>query len=97
MSFSTLMSSLSSLNFLGSPLPDLSRRSHLRALGGLQHDIAAGDVGRDVGVAQFFEARLKRRHRELVLAAHIDAAQEDDIARHERRAPFAGRAPRRGP
>src|SRR6476646_653385 len=49
---------------------------------GAQHHIAAGDVRRHVREAELLQEATELRHRYFVLAAHVDAAEEDEIALH---------------
>ena len=52
-----------------------------RSAGAHDH-VAAGDVGRDLRVAMRLEELAQRRHRHLVPATDVDAAQEDEVSSH---------------
>ena len=54
----------------------------------VQDDVAARDVGRDVGEPEALEESPQRRHRDLVPAADVDPAEEQ----HERPQPLARHA-----
>ena len=53
-------------------------------VGGGEADVAALDVGGDAGVAELLEEVAEIRHREFVVAADVDAAEQCDVGSRHR-------------
>ena len=72
------------LEGLGERVLELSLDRGRRAIGAQDH-VAAGDVRGDLRVAVRLEELAQGRHRHLVPAADVDAAQEDEVSGHRER------------
>ena len=51
---------------------------------GREEDVAALDGGGDVGVAELLKEIAEVSHREFVVAADVDAAEQDDVGGRHR-------------
>src|SRR3954447_2619159 len=69
------------LEGLGQRFLELSLDLYRGPVGGQDH-VAAGDVGRDLRVAVRLEELAEGPHRDLVPAADVDPAQEDEVSGH---------------
>ena len=58
-------------------------RASVVGLAAGEHHVAALDVGRHVSVAEPGHDRAQIRHRDLVTAADVDAAQQGDVSGHD--------------